>query len=284
MSSSARSAPPPYSDGPQFVTVDEQSLLNTVNEQHYGSFAPPSSPQRNTKRRPPDSFVAILFFSIAMVVFLSGLVVGYGIQTPLDSFSRQHTRAAWAREVKYHEAVQERWETWVANMKVEQRTWYADRTARQEQDRLDNIERRRAMKAEQDTWDTDRRRRQEQDRIDDIEHRRAMKAEQDKWDEARRRRQEQDRLDEEERARKKRKAREEHERQRGDIEWQSLERRGCVRYETADYKATLSHVPLGFDPIEECRNKPLMINGRDVLPSHCEDEVSAAKKKGKGGI
>ncbi|KJA18693.1 hypothetical protein HYPSUDRAFT_205211 [Hypholoma sublateritium FD-334 SS-4] len=258
MSSSARSTPLPNSDGPKFVTVDAQPLINTVNEQHYGSVPPPDRPRRNTKRRRPS----ISFFGIAMFVFIAGLVVGYGIQTPLDSFFRQHTRAAWAREVKNHDAVQERWEAWIANMEVEKRTWNADRSARQEQDHLDDIERRRTMKAEQDRWDADRRRRQEQDRIDN------------------RARQEQDRLEEEERARKERKAREEHERQRGDIEWQSLERRGCVRYETADYTATLSHVPLGFDPIEECLNKPLMINGRRVLPSLCEDEGYCGKMTG----
>ena len=173
-----------------------------------------------------------------MIIFVCAIALGYIIQTPLDSAYRKRTRKKWASEVEEHEA-------WVADMKDEQNAWYADRSARQEQDRINDRERRRAMKAEQDIWD-----------------------------EARRRRQEQDRLDEEERERKKRKASEEHERQKGEIEWQGLERQACVRYKTADYMATLSHVPLGFDPLEECRNKPMMIHGRDVLPSRCEDEVS----------
>ncbi len=84
---------------------------------------------------------------------------------PLDSTYRRRTHEEWAREVEEHEA-------WVADMKTEREEWYTDRSARQEQDRIDDIERRRAMKAEQDKWDEARRRRQEQDRIDEEERER----------------------------------------------------------------------------------------------------------------
>lgn len=61
---------------------------------------------------------------------------------------------------------------------------------------------------------------------------------------------------------------------RGQIEWQGLQRQKCVRYGTSEYTATLSHVPLGFNPMEECRSKSLQISGRDLLPTRCEDQVS----------
>ena len=100
-----------------------------------------------------------------MIIFVCAIALGYIIQTPLDSAYRKRTRKKWASEVEEHEA-------WVADMKDEQNAWYADRSARQEQDRIDDRERRRAMKAEQDIWDEARRRRQEQDRLDEEERER----------------------------------------------------------------------------------------------------------------
>ena len=74
---------------------------------------------------------------------------------------------------------------------------------------------------------------------------------------------------------------EEQERQRHDdeikkregISWEGLSAARCLRYATREYTAVLTHVPIGFDAMEECRKKTINIHGRDLLPSHCEDQV-----------
>ena len=57
------------------------------------------------------------------------------------------------------------------------------------------------------------------------------------------------------------------------ISWEGLAAARCSRYTTREYTAVLAHVPLGFDALEECRTKTINIHGRDLLPSHCEDQV-----------
>lgn len=120
-----------------------------------------------------------------------GIIVGYMVQTPLDSRYRQGKRDEWALENEQHQEERTKWEHWVS----------------------------------------------------------ARDSEKQKWDE-------------------------EQAEKRSQIEWQGLQRRSCARYETRDYTATLFHVPLGLNAMEECRGKALQINGRDLLPSRCEDEVS----------
>jgi len=61
---------------------------------------------------------------------------------------------------------------------------------------------------------------------------------------------------------------------RAGISWEGLEAgEHCLRYATREYTAILTHVPAGFDALEECRKKPIEVHGRFVIPSRCEDQV-----------
>jgi len=71
----------------------------------------------------------------------------------------------------------------------------------------------------------------------------------------------------------KRQEREEEARKRASIAWIGLEPGHCLRYKLKEYTATLSHVPLGLNGIEECWNKSIEIHGRQWFPSQCEDQV-----------
>ena len=58
------------------------------------------------------------------------------------------------------------------------------------------------------------------------------------------------------------------------IVWQDLKASNeCLRYGTREYSATLAHVPLGMDPLKECRKKSIDIHGRQIFPSRCDTEV-----------
>ncbi|KAF8873324.1 hypothetical protein CPB84DRAFT_1690838 [Gymnopilus junonius] len=70
---------------------------------------------------------------------------------------------------------------------------------------------------------------------------------------------------------RERKEEEEEARKRGTISWEGLEAGHCLRYGVKEYTSTLSRVPPGFDSMEECYRKPMSIQGRDWLPSRCEE-------------
>ena len=90
----------------------------------------------------------------------------------------------------------------------------------------------------------------------------AMEEERRQWDRERREKEGKERQEKEEEARK-----------RESIAWLGLEPGHCLRYSLKEYTATLSHVPLGIDGIEECWNKSVEIHGREWFPSQCEDQV-----------
>jgi hypothetical protein len=72
----------------------------------------------------------------------------------------------------------------------------------------------------------------------------------------------------------RRRRREEEIKKRAGISWEGLEAgEHCLRYGTREYTAILTHVPAGFDALEECRNIPIEVHGKFILPSRCEDQV-----------
>ena len=91
----------------------------------------------------------------------------------------------------------------------------------------------------------------------------SMEEELRKWSRQRREKEEKERQEKEEEARK-----------RESIAWVGLEPGHCLRYSLKEYIATLSHVPLGIDGIEECWKKSVTIHGQEWLPFKCEDEVA----------
>ena len=94
----------------------------------------------------------------------------------------------------------------------------------------------------------------------------SMEEERRKWDRQRREKEEKERQEKEEDARK-----------REGIAWVGLEPGRCLRYRLKEYTATLSHVPLGIDGIEECWKKPIVIHGQEWFPTQCEDQVSKTR-------
>jgi len=83
-------------------------------------------------------------------------------------------------------------------------------------------------------------------------------------------------LEREDHDRTTRQQHEELERKRSLIAWGELQASSvCTSYQTKEYTATLYNVPFGVDPIEECYNRTIEINGLQEDPVLCEDRVSA---------
>jgi len=82
-------------------------------------------------------------------------------------------------------------------------------------------------------------------------------------------------LEREDHDRNTRQQHEELERKRSLIAWGELQASSmCTSYQTKEYTATLYNVPFGVDPIEECYNRTIEINGLQEEPILCEDRVS----------
>ena len=68
--------------------------------------------------------------------------------------------------------------------------------------------------------------------------------------------------------------RQEEEEKRASIVWENLTPSSkCLRYGTREYSATLTHVPIGMDPMKECWQKTIDIHGRQMPPSRCDTQV-----------
>ena len=173
--------PPAYTPHAQNTPLRYPNPSHTTTD--YGTMQPSTKWQSSPS---PGERIAV----IVTYVFV-GILIGYMVQTPIDSSYRKMERSEWAIDKQNHIDEQQKWLEWVSNRDAEQRRW------------------------------------------------------------------------DEELAQK-----------RGQIEWQGLQRQRCIRYGTREYTATLSHVPLGLNPMDECRSKSLQINGRDLLPTRCEDQVS----------
>ena len=77
-----------------------------------------------------------------------------------------------------------------------------------------------------------------------------------------------------ERADHENRQRREEEEKRALIVWENLTPSNkCLQYGTREYSATLTHVPLGLDPLKECWKKSIDIHGRQILPSRCDTQV-----------
>lgn len=111
------------------------------------------------------------------------------------------------------------------------------------------------------------------DHIKLVELRRDIEFEHKRIEEERRELMEERRRWEKERQRRES---EERERQRRFIQWSPLQRdeEACIRYGTARYQASLEYVPLSWDPYEACRETPIRVHQKDVLPTECRHAVS----------
>jgi hypothetical protein len=69
---------------------------------------------------------------------------------------------------------------------------------------------------------------------------------------------------------------EEHERQREYIRWGALrkDKEPCVSYGTARYQATLEYIPRGWEAYMACKETPIQIHGKSMLPDECRHIVS----------
>ncbi|KAF8168690.1 hypothetical protein BJ912DRAFT_199085 [Pholiota molesta] len=110
--------PPPYSP----TSHQERTPLLPTTQSHGSIDAVDPLP----KVMPATT--AILFW-----VLLLGIVLGYSIQTPLDSAYRQGMQTVWNRTRAAHEQ-------WVSDAKAERNHWDEDQRQRQEQDRLKHEE------------------------------------------------------------------------------------------------------------------------------------------------
>ncbi|TFK38858.1 hypothetical protein BDQ12DRAFT_604785 [Crucibulum laeve] len=63
-------------------------------------------------------------------------------------------------------------------------------------------------------------------------------------------------------------------RERAGILWSNLQQDPhCLRYGARKYSAKLEHVPESYNPIKACRQTPIAIHGREILPTHCEHQA-----------
>ncbi|KAF9555886.1 hypothetical protein CPC08DRAFT_111711 [Agrocybe pediades] len=71
------------------------------------------------------------------------------------------------------------------------------------------------------------------------------------------------------------------EKEREGIAWEGFVRSNkCLRYGTREYTSILTHVPLGSNAMAECSKKPASINGKELLPTRCEDPGSCGNAIG----
>ncbi|KAF4610122.1 hypothetical protein D9613_010403 [Agrocybe pediades] len=253
--------PPPYNArdrGPQNPgSFNEQTpLRQTPNSQRYGSNGHPSIPVRlspiETQITDPErNSVTIVKmqteisrFHIFSYLFI-GLVFGYIFATLVCS-------ASWKSEEINHERMRRLWsreadahESLRSRMLEESTAWKNEKIARDAAwyREANAHERLRSHMLEESTaW--------KNEKI-------ARDAERAQWE------------------RKQKEGRE-------GIAWEGFVRSDrCLRYGTREYTATLTHVPLGFDAMAECMKKPAFINGRELLPTRCEDPGCDGNTDGK---
>ena len=119
------------------------------------------------------------------------------------------------------------------------------------------------MVVERATWQKEREAvaaEREKERADHNLEREAAAAEREQW--------RKDRVEHEKRQHQ------EEEEKRALIVWENLTpSTKCLRYGTREYSATLTHVSIGLDPLQECWKKSIDIHGRQMFPSRCDTQV-----------
>ena len=173
---------------------------------------------------------------------------GYSLNSFINTKYHEAIRQGWADEVAKHQALR-------LEMNHDEAIWEEKRAEHQEQERERQDNENKRWEAIRQGWATEVAKHQAL----------RLKMNQDEavWEERRAKHEEEERERHEDEIRK-----------REGISWEGLTAARCSRYETREYTAVLSHVPLGFDAVEECRKKAINIHGRDLLPSRCEDQVS----------
>ena len=182
----------------------------------------------------PDFLYRTVLFAIFFMWF------GYTLNPLINSTYHETIRQKWALEVaKYQE------------LRLHNEAVWEERRAKHEEQ-------------ERQRYDEEIKKREEW-ALEVAKHqalRHQMKHDEAVWEERRARHQEQERQRHDDESKR-----------REGIFWEGLAAARCLRYATREYTAVLTHVPLGFDALEECRKKTINIHGKDLLPSRCEDKV-----------
>ncbi|KIM37987.1 hypothetical protein M413DRAFT_249252 [Hebeloma cylindrosporum] len=196
--------------------------------------------------KPIRSIPASKSLSLLAVFSILLLYLGYTLNGVINSTYYEVVRRQWDIEERFHEKQRGAWMIEVQKHEALRVTMNNDAALWEER------------RAQRDlVWEAERASMEQQ--------RKAMAKEREGWAKER---EERGRRQKEE----ERKKHDDEDKKREGITWEGLQGGRCSRYETREYTAVLSHVPLGVDAMEVCRRKPIVVHGRSLLPSRCEDQ------------
>ncbi|KAF8967443.1 hypothetical protein BDZ97DRAFT_1803342 [Flammula alnicola] len=238
---------------------ENESLLGAPNSR-YGTTELGQIHTRLEEKLGPSK---IIFYIASLLTF--GAALGYFLNEPLNAARHDSIRRQWAREESDRTIIRQAWAAETQEHEELQLRMHRDIIlieARRTESEVRWEAERTSMEAERREWA--REREQHARRIEEERRERARRIEEERREHARR-------IEEERR---------EQIRKRERITWDGLEPRNCLRYGVKEYTATLAHVPLGFDAIEECSKKSVMIHGKEWLPYHCENQGICGRATG----
>lgn len=189
---------------------------------------------------------------VLSAVLLLGACIGSIIN---NHFSHEAIRGEWAREERHRATVRESWMLEIRQRESLREKMINETTVWQGiigELELRWEEQRAAMSVERERWSEEQekyeKRRQEERERDEAQR-----------DEERRHREEE-----------KRRRREREDRARKGMIWENVQPSfHCLKYGSREYTATIRNVPVGFDPLEECRKKPINIRGEQFYADRC---------------
>ncbi|KAF9477153.1 hypothetical protein BDN70DRAFT_995151 [Pholiota conissans] len=134
--------PPSYTSCTSYDPRHQDGRATPAQEQT------PLLPKRQNDDPPIDLRHKVFWLVVGALFFV---ILGYTIQTPLDSYYRQMTRETWKKEIRMHlreeRKTREAWrleqtthEHWVEGAQAEKSQWEEDRRRRDEQDQRDREE------------------------------------------------------------------------------------------------------------------------------------------------